>query len=237
MLSTDSEPCLGDFKPSSASLPIRNVDESILMRSLGRLSTCLGLLERSVSSDEKVTLMEEFTSTLSSCSNGSLAHEMSVYSMWTDSTQMLYAVTQHHKRVQLMQQKRGTLWQAGSTRMSSEFQYLVRALFGLSSSFAELETSFLKLAEGWRLEHSSAISPHSGVTPTGNIDPSPCHTQRLTVYRLRQQSFQNCLLGYHTLWRDLEIEVCEPPPLRVPLGNHGGVFRGPSAALSPFGTH
>ena len=29
----------------------------------------------------------------------------------------------------------------------------------------------------------------------------------------------------------------EPPPLRGPLGTHGGVFRGPSAALSPFGTH
>jgi len=27
------------------------------------------------------------------------------------------------------------------------------------------------------------------------------------------------------------------PPLRVPLGNHGGDFRGPAAALSPFGTH
>ena len=168
---------------------------------------CLEILELSASLDEKATQMEEFIFTLSSCSNGSLSQEMSVYSMWTDTIQISYAVTVHRKRVQLMRRRRETLSREGWTWSHSENQFLILAESGLRSSFQSLEKSFLKHARGWLLGHFAAPLALSPAMRTGDIDPSPCRTQRLVDYRLTQADIQSCLLGYHTIWRDLELSV------------------------------
>lgn len=180
---------------------------------LGRSLACLETLERSVSWDERVTMMEDFTSMLSSCSNGSLSQEMSVYSMWTDTIQMLYAVTAHRKRDGIMRRRMETL-SLEDLNAQCERRFLGMAEYGLRSSYLKLERSFLKLARFWLHGHFCVPSRHYAPTPTGDIDPSPCRTSTLVDYRLTQQRTQSLLLGYHTLWRDLELvsQCCSAAP-------------------------
>ena len=199
-------PCPSDSKPDMDFSHTPNAATS----TLGALLRCLETWELSVSLDEKITLMEDFTSMLSSCSNGSLSHEMSVYSMWTDTIQISFAVTAHRKRVQLMQQKKETLWLEDSTSANSEHRFLTLGLCGLKSSYRELERNFLRLARVWLQGHFVVPSLHSSATPTGSIDPSPCRTNILVEYRLIQQLTQSSMLGYHTIWRDLNIPVSAP---------------------------
>ena len=134
--------------------------------------------------------------------------------MWTDSIQMLFAVTANRKRVALMQSRRETLSREDSTAANSERMFLGLAVHGLRYAYQALEKSFLKLARGWLQGHFCAPLPLSDVTPTGNIDPSPCRTQRLTDYRLIQTRTQSLMLGYHTIWRDINLvsQCCSAPP-------------------------
>ena len=141
---------------------------------------------------------------LSSCSNGSLSQEMSVYSMWTDTIQMSYAVTAHRKRVGIMQQRMETL-SLEDSNAQCERRYLGMAAFGLRSSYLKLERSFLKLARHWLQGHFCVPLLVSEPTPIGDIDPSPLRTSTLVDYRLIQQRTQSLMLGYHRLWRDLEL--------------------------------
>lgn len=144
---------------------------------------------------------------LSSCSNRSLSHEMSVYSMWQEGIQMSYAVTAHRKRVTLMRSKTETLLQEDSEWNRSEGRFLSLGLSGMKLSYRDLERNFLRLARAWLQGHFAAPLPLSPATQTGDIDPSPCRTNTLVTFRCLQQIFQSSLLGYHTTWRDLNIPV------------------------------
>jgi len=195
---------------------------------LGKLTTCLEILERSASLAVNITEMEEFISMLSSCSNGSLSQEMSVFSMWTDCTPILSEATAHLKRVRLMQQKMGTLWLEGLTSMDSELRYHNLVMSGLKSSWRWIEMSFLKHARVWLRGHFAAATHSFGAMPIGDIATIRSPTQHLVDYRLTQAELQSSLAGYRRLLADLELvsdlvrreEIARPlsPSARPPEG-------------------
>ena len=214
----DPVTCLFDSKPNMDSSHTLSAAISILFP----LSTCLETLELSVSLDVKSTQMGEFTSMLSSCSNGSLAQEMSVYSMWMDSTQMSALVGVHQRRVGIMRRSMAMLSRVDSR--DPEVGFLRLALYGLQSSFQKTERAFLKLARDWLREHFCVTSLPSDVMPIGGIDLNPNPTFTLQSYRSTQQAFQNSISGYNKIWWDLELKVsvsCPSSPHRarpIPAG-------------------
>lgn len=201
-----------------------------------RLSEHLENLELSASLDERITSMEAFIYMLSSCSDGSLSQEMSVFSMWMDITPILSEVTHLRELAATMQSRKETLWQGDSIQTALELRWVLMAESGLQYAWQRLETSFLTHARVWLRGHFAAPLRHSLVMRTGSTDQWLSRTDHLKDYNSTRALFLSALSGFRETYWGIE-EVSEPPPLRVPLGNHGGVFRGPSAALSPFGTH
>ena len=194
--------CPFDSQPSMDSSPTLNAVTSTLYT----LSITLETLELSASLDEKITKMEEFTSMLSSCSNGSLSQEMSVFSMWTDATQMLSVVMVHRKRVGIMRRSMG-MWSEADWKGQAERAFLSLANRGLQSSFLEVETSFLMLARDWLREHFCVTSLPSDVMPIGSIEYIQSPILTLSTYNSLRRSFQSSSHGYNKTWWDLEIVV------------------------------
>lgn len=104
-----------------------------------------------------------------------------------------------------MQQRRETLLLEDSTSAASELMFLSLAGHGLKFSWQTLERSFLRLARHWLQGHFCVPSQVCDATQTGDIDPSPLRTSILVDYRLIQQRTQSYLLGYHTIWRDINL--------------------------------
>lgn len=201
-----------------------------------RLSESLETLELSASSDARITAMENFISMLSSCSDGSLSQEMSVFSMWMDITPILSEVTRLQQLAAGMQSRKETLWEEDSTLTALELRWVLMAESGIQYAWRRLEMSFLRHARVWLRGHFAVPLRHSLVMRTGSTERWSSRTDHLKDYNSTRADFLSALSGFRETYWGIE-EVSEPPPLRVPLGNHGGVFRGPSAALSPFGTH
>lgn len=183
----------------------------------GQLATILDDLELSVSLDEKITAMEEFISMLSLCSNGGLSHEMSVYSMWRDGTQMLSVATAHHRRVGRMRRRMATWLQEGSNAQSTELQYLRLARSGLELSWQSLEKSFLLLSRSWILGHFAAHSDLYELMPTGSTDQLSIPTSLPLGFISTRQKFHSLTTGYNEIWRDLLL-VSDSITLRSPPG-------------------
>ena len=156
---------------------------------------------------------------LSSCSNGSLAQEMSVYSMWMDSTQMCGLVGVHQRRVGIMRRSMAMLSRVDSK--DPEIGFLRLATYGLQSSYLKVERSFLKLARDWLREHFCVTSLPSERMPIGGIDPNQNPMFTLQSYRSTQAAFQNSTHGYNKIWWELELKVSESCPSA--LGNARGV--------------
>jgi len=169
----------------------------------GQLMTTLEALELSVSLDEKITKMEEFISMLSLCSNGGLSHEMSVFSMWRDGTQMLSLATAHRRRVGRMRQRMAMWLQEGSKSQSAELQYLRLARSGLELSWRSLETSFLLLSRSWILGHFACHSDLYELTPIGDIDQLSISTSVPQEFLSARTNFQSWATGYNEIWQDL----------------------------------
>ena len=89
-----------------------------------RIVEHLGVLGAECIIDERITLMEDFISMLSLCSNGSLSQEMSVFSMWTASTRTLSVVTRMQTLAALMLAKRATLSQEDLTQDNYELRWI-----------------------------------------------------------------------------------------------------------------
>ncbi len=140
---------------------------------------------------------------LSSCSNGGLSHEMSVYSMWRDATQMLSGATAHHRRVTRMRQRMATWLQEGSSAQSTELQYLRLARSGLELSWQSLEKSFLLLSRSWILGHFAVHSDLYELTPTGSTDPLLIRTSLPMGFLSTRQKYHSLMTGYNETWRDL----------------------------------
>lgn len=196
-------------KLNMASSPMRNAEISIP----SRLLTILDLWELSVSSEEKHTRMEEFISMLSSCSNGSLSHETSVYSMWMDATRMLCADTEHQRRGTIMRQKMG-MWLQEDSPDQNQYRYLRLVQNGLRSSHSQLELSFLMLSRDWIHGHFALASPHWSYTPIGSTGRTPARTQHQPEYHLRRRIFQDSLNGFNEIWALSQVSVLSCPSLR-----------------------
>ena len=184
---------------------------------------------------------------LSSCSNGSLSQEMSVFSMWMDATQMLSLATAHRRRVGRMRQRMAMWLQEGSRSQSAELQYLRLARSGLELSWRSLETSFLNLSRSWILGHFAAHSDLYELTPTGDIDQLSIRTSVPEEFLSARTSFQNWATGYNEIWQDLLL-VSVPslassggPPVIVWLGVYVMVLLtapvGPLASLRQWPRH
>lgn len=171
-------------------------------------------LELSASLEESRTLLVELISMLSSCSNGSLAQEMSVYSMWVVVTQTLCAVTEVRSAVGTMRQKTGTLWGVDSSERiaSPEGMFADLAINGILLSWHEIETNFLTCARSWSQGHFAA--PLTPLRPmlTGDSGRSPNRTNIHANWVLTKMRLENSVIGMRRMCREtLEVSV---PPLK-----------------------
>ena len=110
--------------------------------------------------------------------------------------------------------KEGDVVAGGLDPGQFEAMFLGLAVHGLKYAYQVLERNFLKLARFWLQGHFCAPLPRSSATRTGSIDPSPCRTQLLVDYRLIQARTQSSMLGYHTIWRDINLvsQCCSAAP-------------------------
>lgn len=198
-----------------------------------RLSEHLERLELSASLDERITSMEAFICMLSSCSNGSLSHEMSVYSMWMDITPILSEVTRLRTLAASMQSRKETLWEGDSIQTALELRWVLMAESGLQYAWQRLEMSFLRHARVWLRGHFAAPLRPSLVMRTGSTDRFESRTDHLKDYNSTRRDFLSALSGFRETYWGIEA-VSEPPPLRGPLGTHGGVFRDRPTGLNPL---
>ena len=152
---------------NTPSLPTRSVENS----TPSVLLSILDRLERSVSLDEKITLMEDFISTLSLV--GTESTPLGIAGPLTSqvTTQILSQATAHQQLAGTMHARRETLSQeASSGRAEETIAFLDLVQSGLRSSWQRLERSFLNYARTWILEHCVSTTPVSRRTPIGGID-------------------------------------------------------------------
>jgi len=176
-------------------------------------SSTLDEWELNASLDESVTLMGELISMLSSCSNGSLAQEMSVFSMWTVVTQTLCAATELRNSVTTMRQRTGTLWPAASseTIASDLGLYADLAINGMILSWRPVEMSFLRCARNWSRGHFAAPLTPLRPTLTGGSGRRPCRTNILANWNLMRTQHESCVTGFRSMLREAEIKVRHVP--------------------------
>lgn len=199
-----------------------------------RLSLCLETLELSVSLAERITSMETFIYMLSSCSDGSLSQEMSVFSMWMDTTPILFEVTRMQELGASMQSRKVILWEEDSTQTASELRWILMAESGVQSCWRRLETSFLRHARVWLRGHFSVPLRHSLVMRTGSTDRWSPLTDHLRDYNSTRADFLSSLSGLRRVLDDLD-EVSVPPLSGVlygPTGGFSGGLRPPSRAFA-----
>lgn len=204
MQTTTTSPSLCPFysKPNMDYSLTLNADDLTLLRCVNTLDA----LERSASLAEKIMKMEEFICMLSSCSNGSIGHEMSVTSMWGDATLTLSGAMAHQKKVTTTRSRMVTL-SLEDSQDRAEMEFLRMAMSGLNLSWQEIERSFLTCARAWCLGHFSVISRPSDVTPTGNTARTQMNTNILDRYNSLRHGILNSIRGYNQIWEDMEIPV------------------------------
>jgi len=171
-----------------------------------KLSSILVDLELSVSLAEKLTKMEDFISTLSSCSRDSLGQDLSVSLMLTDTTQILSVAMAHQRRVGTMQRRMETLSQeAWKGRAETEFLTLARP--GLESSWQKIETAFLKQSRNWILDHFACTLDPLEATLIGGIGQTEPSTNIRQEFYLTRADIPILIHGYNKLWWDIDIQV------------------------------
>lgn len=199
-----SFPCLVSSSKMSEehSSPIPSAEHS----TLSRLATISQTLVLNVSWAESDTLMEEFTSMYSSISDGSLAVEKLIYSMWEAITLTSQSVAALRGRRTTTQSKMETLWQVGSTDPTKRAEMALGRLIlrGIQSSRLKLLKSFGHFAMTWLHEILLARFPHFRNTATGDIalqlDPTVLQMGlSLTRHALQSSTSGSCKL----IW-DLE---------------------------------
>lgn len=129
-------------------------------------------LERSVSSDEKITLMEVLTSMLFWISEGRSNPDDPISLMSEATTRTLRHLEVVRESVTTMQSRMETLLQGG-WRGRAEVDYLKLRINGARLSRQKVETSFLTCFESWIQRHLSLVGRSSTSTPTPPTPPSP----------------------------------------------------------------
>jgi len=172
---------------------------------LSQLSTISQGLASSVSSDEKITLMEELISMLSSITTPTFEDQELVSSMSRDTIRMSSLVDEHQRRCGIMQRKMATLWRGGlSDQVEGDFLQL--ATSGLNSLMLKIEMSFSALLNNFALEISFAHSLHSELMPTGVSHLRPKNTNLHQAWCLTRAGHLSLMNGYETILRDTHLE-------------------------------
>ncbi len=166
---------------------------------LGQLWNSLALFQQSVSLDEKITRMEELTSTLLLISAKSIEQEIVENSMWAAAIQMSSLLGEHQRKVGTMQSRMG-MWSQEDSNDQKVGDMARRMLInGLRLRLQRAEESFGILFTSLiqRLQH--AASPVSASTLIGNsllTLPSMSHR---TESGLCRGNLMGEITGWHKL--------------------------------------
>lgn len=125
--------------------------------------------EASVSSQEKITLMEELISMFSVTSDGSLEVEKLMYSMWVIITQTLNLLEEHQRRDTTMRSRMAMLSaEASADQQPAELEIARLILNGLRLRVLRLENSFGNTFTTWIQRVQLALSRNCQNIATGN---------------------------------------------------------------------
>lgn len=175
-----------------------------LSQTHSKLDHCRNVLETfamASSSGENVTLMAEFTTTLLSTSDGSVAFETHAFSMWTVTTQTsslledlrLEATITRQKMVTLLLESSGDLLgDPEAVRMEVEYQEMV--ISGLNSWAQKLEMSFLRYSQSMLRKLSSVLSHQSPSMRIGSMRQAEESMRRLEGCSV-VQAWRNSMTG------------------------------------------
>nr|WQA30129.1 MAG: rep protein [Cressdnaviricota sp.] len=184
--------------------PMPNVGTSIL----SECATFLAHFTLSASLDEKITLMEGFTSTLLWTSAESIRLETAASLMWTDVIRMCSLAKKHRRRCGITRRKMEMLW-LGDSSDQTEADFLRLAMSGMKSSWLTLEMSFSNYVESWHLDNSLVAFLPSANMQTGNIDWILHPTDTTTASSLARTRFQNSMIGFQAIWTDISLDDVE----------------------------
>jgi len=160
-----------------SSLPIPNAGIS----TLSELWTSFQDWQGNVSLDESITRMVDFTSMFFATSDGSFEAEELMYSMWTESIQMLSRLMALQKRDSITRSRMATLYAEVSDGLAGHHAEISMGrliLSGVGLRKQRLETSFGNWCTSMIQELQSLLFPHFRNTAIGNFNimlPSMSH--------------------------------------------------------------
>lgn len=168
----------------------------------GEFTTLLRRFQLSVSLHEKLTLMEEFISMLSSISADASTSETRDALMLMATTRIYNHAVAHHRRCWTMRSRTETLSLEASVP-SSTIRFRQLTMSGLESHMHLLWTSFGILFESWHRERCAATSTPCVHMPNGTIDPRLLSINTPRPFDLALQEFRNSMNGYVTTCLEL----------------------------------
>nr|UQB76455.1 replication associated protein [Flumine genomovirus 6] len=194
--------CLLQSTAAMSSSPTLNA-ESLMVSSLW---TTFRRWEASVSWQEKVTRMGDFTYTCFAISDGSFEVEKLMYSMWQVSTQTLNLLEEHQRRDSIIRSRMETSSVEDSVVQRGRAEEEMGRLYlaGLRSRVQAVETSFGNWCTAWIPRVQLALSRRSPSTPTGNLLltlPVMSHHWELNSLA---ETWTEEMTGYHNLVWEVE---------------------------------
>lgn len=159
----------------------------------------------SVSLDERITLMEEFISTLLWTSAESIQLEMHVSLMWKDTIRMCSLAKKHRRRCLIMQRKREMLL-LGDSSDHTEAMFINLAIRGMKSYWQTLENSFSTYVDDWLLDLWPVLSPVYASMLTGSTETTRNRIITQTDTLTRQNEWRDSANGYETIWKDINLD-------------------------------
>lgn len=173
---------------------------------LGELWNIFQNFELSVSLEESCTLMEEFTSMLSSISTDSLALERLQYSMWEAVILTSKSLEELLRRATTTRSKMATWWaedwSVPCTRAEVALGRLI--LSGVRSSWQTVLRSFGDFAMNWFRNMWLEVLLRYPNTPSGDIDPRLLLTRHPLEYGSTRQLLMESTSGSLRLLWDLD---------------------------------
>lgn len=168
----------------------------------GPLSTILDHLERSVSWDEKFTLMEVLISILSSTSvvNSGLDEQISL--MLTAATRTLSHLEVALGVVGTTQQRMERLWEEGSHGQAS-LQLCEMAIRGARLSALRVSQNFGSCLKLWLQRNFAPPTPPSENSPTGDSQPNQPVTRQTTPFSFDLDEYLTWVHGENSLLVDI----------------------------------
>ena len=161
--------------------------------------------DRTSSSDERITLMEELTCTCLQISNGSFEVDRLISLILTVTTRTYHLVRVHQRRVTTMRSRMETLSEGLShDRNPAELEMGRLAINGLSLRMQRIVTTFGSWLTNWTRSLQSVLSTNSRNGATGDLHlyvlPMSTHEE----LNLWSRTMTEDIRGYVSLASDLE---------------------------------